>query len=143
MAHPTSSNIVRTFSYILLSFGLAFTAKANVSLPVIFSDHMVFQRERPVPVWGWAEADEEVKVAFAGQSKTTKADANGRWKVSLDVLRASDHAQDLTVAKRLEAVRAGRRNAGQQVIEVVVSNVPGPAEAEAAVARFLEKSIQL
>lgn len=52
-------------------------------------------------------------------------------------------AQDLTVTKRLEAVRAGRRNAGQQVIEVVVSNVPGPAEAEAAVARFLEKSIQL
>ena len=52
-------------------------------------------------------------------------------------------AQDLTVTKRLEAVRAGRRNAGQQVIEVVVSNVAGPAEAEAAVTKFLEKSIQL
>ena len=56
---------------------------------------------------------------------------------------AASTAQDLTVARRLDAVRAGRRNEGQQVIEVAVSNVPGPAEAEAAVARFLEKSIQL
>ena len=52
-------------------------------------------------------------------------------------------AQDLTVASRLKAVRSGRRNAGQQVIEIAISDVPGAAEAELAVTRFLEKAIQL
>lgn len=56
---------------------------------------------------------------------------------------APSTAQDLTVASRLKAVRAGRRNAGQQVLEIAISDVPGPAEAELAVTRFLEKAIQL
>ena len=65
------------------------------------------------------------------------------WELGPPDDSAPSTAQDLTVGRRLNAVRAGRRNEGQQVIEVAVSNVPGPAEAEAAVARFLEKSIQL
>ncbi|NBR42184.1 MAG: sialate O-acetylesterase, partial [Verrucomicrobia bacterium] len=34
------------------------------------SDHMVLQREKPVAVWGWADAGEAVTVAFGGQSKS-------------------------------------------------------------------------
>jgi exosortase/archaeosortase family protein len=51
-------------------------------------------------------------------------------------------AEDLTMARRLAAVRQGVRNSGQQAIEVVISGVAGPDEAEAAVKRFLEKTIQ-
>jgi exosortase len=51
--------------------------------------------------------------------------------------------QSMTVARRLDAVRAGRRNEGQQVLELAVSNVSGPEEAEAAVTRLLEQSLQL
>jgi hypothetical protein len=50
--------------------------------------------------------------------------------------------ETMTVARRLAAVRAGRRNEGQQVIEVAVSNVRGPEEARAAVKRLLEKTIE-
>lgn len=50
---------------------------------------------------------------------------------------------DMTMARRLDAVRKGVRNAGQQAIEVVVSNVPGPEQAEVAVKQFLENTIQL
>jgi hypothetical protein len=50
---------------------------------------------------------------------------------------------DMTVARRLEAVRKGVRNAGQQAIEVVVSNVSSPEQAEVAVKRFLENTITL
>jgi hypothetical protein len=50
---------------------------------------------------------------------------------------------DMTMARRLEAVRKGVRNAGQQAIEVVVSNVSSPEQAEVAVKRFLENTIQL
>ena len=51
-------------------------------------------------------------------------------------------AEDLTIARRLDAVRKGLRNAGQQAIEIAVSDPAGPEHAEAAVRRFLEKSIQ-
>ena len=32
----------------------------DVTLPRIFTDHMVLQRDRPIAVWGWAEPGEKV-----------------------------------------------------------------------------------
>ena len=65
------------------------------------------------------------------------------WEQRPDTEGPQTGAVDMTMARRLEAVRKGVRNAGQQAIEVVVSDVTGPEEAEAAVKRFLEKTIQL
>lgn len=81
---------------ILLSCLAVFTtAHAAVKLPAIFTDHMVLQRGMPVPVWGKADPGEEVTVEFAGQKKTAKADASGRWMVKLDALTANDQPQAL------------------------------------------------
>jgi len=40
----------------------------------------------PVRVWGWADADAEVKVTFAGQTQTAKADKQGKWSLKLEPL---------------------------------------------------------
>ena len=40
---------------------------------------MVLQCDAKVPVWGTAEAGEEVTVEFAGQKNSVKADASGNW----------------------------------------------------------------
>jgi len=64
------------------------------------------------------------------------------WEQRPDAGAAQSTAEDLTVGSRLDSVRRGLRNAGQQAIEIAVGNVPGPAEAEAAVKRFLEQAIQ-
>jgi len=71
-------------------------ARAEVRLAKIFSDHMVLQRDRPVPVWGWAEPGKAVTVAFAEQTKSAKADAQGRWRATLDPLPANTVGRDLT-----------------------------------------------
>lgn len=63
-------------------------AYADVKLAPIFADNMVLQREMPVPIWGTASPDETVTITFAGQTKTTKADAKGKWQLKLDVLKA-------------------------------------------------------
>ena len=65
-------------------------ATADVTLATVFSDRMVLQAEAAVPVWGWADAGEEVSVSFAAQTKTTKADAAGHWRVTLDPLKAGE-----------------------------------------------------
>jgi sialate O-acetylesterase len=73
---------------LLAVFALAAPARADVRLPKLFSDHLVLQRDAAVPVWGWADPDESVTVTLAGQSKGTKAGADGKWQVKLDKLEA-------------------------------------------------------
>jgi sialate O-acetylesterase len=54
-----------------------------------FSDHMVLQRDKPVPIWGWAKtAGQSVTVNFNGQQKIAVADKDGRWQVTLAPMKA-------------------------------------------------------
>lgn len=64
---------------------LAFTSNihADISLPKIFTDHAVFQRDVAVPVWGWASPGEEVSLNIAGQTLKTTADQAGAWQLTL------------------------------------------------------------
>lgn len=66
----------------LLTFSTLF-AWCDVRLPKIFGDSMVLQRDKAIPVWGWAGKGESVSVQFNKQIKTTKAGADGRWKILL------------------------------------------------------------
>lgn len=59
---------------------------AELRLPSLFTNHMVLQRDIPAPVWGWAEPEAEVAVVFGDQTKTTKADDQGKWQVVLEPL---------------------------------------------------------
>src|SRR5207302_3908292 len=62
-------------------------ARADVRLPALFADNMVLQQGMRVPVWGWAEEGEEVKVTFRGQTISARA-KNGKWMVKLASLKA-------------------------------------------------------
>ena len=73
------------------------TLCADVTVSSIFGDHMVLQREMPVPVWGDAAPGEKVVVSFAGQKVVTKANNKGHWKVELSALTASDVGRELTI----------------------------------------------
>ena len=70
----------------------------------IFSDHMVLQRGRAVPVWGVADPGEPVQVRFAGSELNATADAKGRWEVSLPAMEWSAEPRDLAVAGRTNEV---------------------------------------
>ena len=76
---------MKKYYFILIGLlGLAISLQAKVVLPKIFADNMVFQRNSPIPVWGWASANERIVVVFNKQSKTIKADKNGKWSLRLD-----------------------------------------------------------
>ena len=70
---------------------------AEITLPHIFSDHMVLQQQQPIPIWGKAAPGTAVTVTFAGQTKTTVANEHGRWMVHLDALTATAVGQTLTI----------------------------------------------
>jgi sialate O-acetylesterase len=84
--------ISRHFSKVLFCFALipacgVFRLRADVKLHGLFSDNMVLQRDAAVPVWGWADEDEEITIAFRDQTVSTKA-KDGKWRVRLKKLKA-------------------------------------------------------
>src|SRR2546421_5465100 len=77
MKHSLSLFIVTLF---------AVQALADVRLSALFTDHMVLQQGQKNRVWGWGDAGEDVIVTIGGQRQTAKADAKGKWQVTLDPL---------------------------------------------------------
>jgi len=73
-------------------------APAELKLPAMFTSGAILQQDMPVPVWGRADPDAEVKVSFAGQTKTTKAGKDGKWLAKLDRLKMNKEAAVMTVA---------------------------------------------
>ncbi|MEI6645466.1 MAG: sialate O-acetylesterase [bacterium] len=76
---------------------------AELKLASVFTDHMVLQREQPVPIWGWADAGEKVTVEFGNQTKTAIADATGKWLAKLDAMSASAAPRKLKISRSLNA----------------------------------------
>lgn len=85
--------IIATLAFLAATLSLC----AQITLPTVLSDHMILQREQPVPVWGSAEAGSTITVQFAGQKKTATADSNGKWRVNLDPMNASTEPQKMTI----------------------------------------------
>ncbi|MES2005417.1 MAG: sialate O-acetylesterase [Bacteroidota bacterium] len=61
---------------------------AQVHPAKIFSDSMVLQRDRPIPVWGKAGKGEKITVQFNKQAKTTVAANDGHWRIDLGAEKA-------------------------------------------------------
>ena len=61
---------------------------AEPRLPHLFGDHMVFERETELHIWGWADPQESIEIRFAGSSWQTAATREGQWSVSLPPLPA-------------------------------------------------------
>jgi sialate O-acetylesterase len=89
---------------------------ADLKIAAVFSDHMVLQRDKPVPVWGWADAGENITIEFAGRKKSTIADDTGKWQVKLDPMAASAESRPLTV-------QSGKPERKLQVQDVLVGEV--------------------
>lgn len=100
--------------FVLAAFLAAPTLRAELRLPGFFSDHMVLQRDAPIPIWGWAEAGAEVVVQLGldeTKATTVRADASGRWRAKLP-------AEAATAEGRMLAVKSGGKSVVLQDILV-------------------------
>ena len=76
--------MIRRLSLLLLSAVFCIVAAdAKVQLPQLFQPGMVLQRGKPIPVWGKADANEQVTVRWQKKLYTTTASADGRWRIDL------------------------------------------------------------
>ncbi len=78
-----TKNCFRTAFWAYLFLAFSTETCAEISLPKLFTDHAVLQRDVAVPVWGWASPGEEVTLSIDGQTLKTKADKDGQWQLRL------------------------------------------------------------
>ena len=71
----------------------------------IFTDHMVLQRDQPLPIWGWAAPGRTVTVEVGPHSARTRANAEGRWRVTLPPLGSGKGPLTMTVKAGQETIQ--------------------------------------
>lgn len=54
----------------------------------LFSNHIVFQRDKPIRVWGFSEPNETVEVFFNAQKSIVQANGEGKWMAELPAMPA-------------------------------------------------------
>ena len=75
-------------TFLILLLLLSQLTFAQLKVARLFSDHVVLQRQKPIPVWGWATAKDKITLTLAGQTQTTITDANGKWTLKFSPLEA-------------------------------------------------------
>jgi sialate O-acetylesterase len=80
-----------------LAFILLSQATAQLRLDRHFSDHMVLQRGKPIPVRGFGIPGRQVVVGFEGSERTAKVSADSTWEVLLPEREASSRPLTLHV----------------------------------------------
>jgi sialate O-acetylesterase len=78
--------IAITFFVIISQYCLA-----KITLPAVFTDNMVLQRNSQAAVWGWGNAGEKVKIVASWSSKDTVvviAQNNAAWHTAIKTIEA-------------------------------------------------------
>ena len=112
--------------------------QADVKLPNVLASKMVMQRDVPLPVWGTADAGEEIVVELGDERATTKADKNGKWIVKLGAQKADGKSRTIAIQGKnqiiLKDVLIGEVwiGSGQSNMEWRLTSTNGAKEAIAA-----------
>jgi len=89
---------------LLVSLFISAISSAQLCTANIFTSHMVLQRDKIVPVWGWAKKNEKIKVQFNGQTVSAKANGEGKWMINLKPLPAGGPYDMRIISKKVSVV---------------------------------------
>lgn len=85
------NNPTKTLLAVALFCITAFSARAEVKLPAIFSDGMVMQQQTNANLWGTATPNSNVFITTGwnpSKEFATRADKDGKWKLSIPTPKA-------------------------------------------------------
>ena len=118
--------------YAIALFVAATAANAEVTLPKVFSSHMVLQRDMPIHIWGDAAPGEQITVDLHGANNTATTDNLGRWSLYLPA-QAAGGPFTLTIhgtnTVQLDDILIGDLwiASGQSNMEMPLAGFPGSA----------------
>lgn len=59
----------------------------GLRLDALFTDHMVVQRDVPIPIYGTGNADDLLQVSFNGSTRHIKVGQTGKWRVMFPAMK--------------------------------------------------------
>jgi len=83
---------------VLFLLSASYLRAEELSLPPIFSDHMVFQQNAPISIYGKADPGKRISVIFGPSRKTVVADKSGNWRAILPARGMLKTGADLKVS---------------------------------------------
>ena len=90
------------FTISLLSLSCdTMSSSQKLSMPELFSDHMVLQHDSDITLWGMAKPGSKIDVKFRDQSAAATANENAQWKLTLKSEKAGG-PDSLLVSSRNE-----------------------------------------
>ena len=87
---------IRLLTALAILFAAAET-DAALKVPNVFGNHMVVQQKAPLKVWGWTNPGQDVTVELGETTVSGKANAEGRFDVSLPEMTAGGGPLKLTI----------------------------------------------
>ena len=122
----------------ILAATLAFAYDSEPRALSVFTDHMVLQRQKPIPIFGLGSPGSRITVELNGKKADTKVDDKGRWLVKLPAMAAGG-PYDLSINGKVAArdVLIGEVwiASGQSNMEWSVSGSPRDYSAAQAAAK--------
>lgn len=102
-------------------------AVADVSMPSVFSDHMVLQRDMPIAIWGTADPGSWIAINLESKKGTSTkyrsvaqpVGRNGEWRATLSPIESTDGNWTLTVTEYDTHVKDERAKTS----EVLIKNI--------------------
>jgi len=125
----TSMNRFVSATALIAASAALLPAAAEISLPSVFSDHMVVQRDLPISVWGTAAPNRRISVGLVTadgdadmilQERYLESDAEGRWSCELQPVTDTSRVWRLEVG---EFESDGRQTDSVAVNDVLVGEV--------------------
>lgn len=93
----------RKILFLIFSF-LGHSLSAEIEMPQIFSDNMILQQNQEIPVWGWSEPGDKIRVQFQSQNIESIANEMGKWMVRMSSVEATYEPQSMTIQNESESI---------------------------------------
>ena len=138
-----NSCYVRVIALIVLLVSMAGYCHADISLPAIFSDNMVLQRETKTKIYGTAEPKQNLTVQFGEVVMKTTAKSDGQWSVMMPTGKAGGPFELTVTAKEGQPqVKISNVMVGEVWLCAGQSNMRWPVSKVLNAGREIENSVE-
>lgn len=93
----------RFFHLVCMLLFFPFTVQTmfgELTLPAVFSDNMILQRDMLIPFWGMCSSGECISVSIDGREECTVADAKGNWLLRYPAMKTGGPHRVIIAAKK-------------------------------------------
>ena len=133
----------RVVALLILLTSLSGECLADISLPSIFTDNMVLQRESQTKIYGTAEPKQKLIIHFGDQVLKTTTGADGNWSVMLPTGKAGGPFElTVTAVEGQPQIKLSNVMVGEVWLCAGESNMRWPVSQVLNASREIENSVE-